>query len=167
MEKSGFFNSNNGDRVYNAVDFAAYFGDLVSNGIFYQTADTLRVTASSGMNVTVLAGTAWINGYHYTNTTPLDLTVPTANGVYDRIDRMVLRWSNPDREIRLAVKAGTPASSPVPPELTRTADVWELGLANILVGRGAISIGGGSISDTRLNQDLCGQVNSLVLAVYE
>ena len=34
MEKSGFFNSSGGDRVYSATDFAAYFGKLVSNGAY-------------------------------------------------------------------------------------------------------------------------------------
>ena len=49
MEKSGFFNSSDGDRVYSATDFAAYFGRLVSNGIFYTSASNLLVTPGSGM----------------------------------------------------------------------------------------------------------------------
>ena len=49
MEKSGFFNSSGGDRVYSATDFAAYFGRLVSNGIFYAAATNLLVTPGSGM----------------------------------------------------------------------------------------------------------------------
>lgn len=167
MEKSGFFNSSGGDRVYTAVDFAAYFGDLVSNGIFYKTTDTLRTTAASGMNISVLPGTAWINGYHYQNTTPLELTVATANGVNPRIDRVVLRWDNVARSINLAIKAGVPFAVPIAPELTRTADVWELGIADILVERSVVSISTNAISDTRLNSNLCGMVNSTVIAVYE
>jgi len=167
MEKSGFFNSSGGDRIYNAVDFAAYFGDLVSNGIFMKAADTLKVTAATGMNVMVAPGSGWINGYHYQNTTPLDLLITTASGVNPRIDRVVLRWDNVGRSINLAVKAGTPLAVPVAPELTRTADIWELGLADILVARSVVNIGSEAISDTRLNSNLCGTVNSLVMAVYE
>jgi len=48
MEKSGFFNSSDGDRVYGATDFAAYFGSLVSNGVFYATSTNLQV--SPGIN---------------------------------------------------------------------------------------------------------------------
>ena len=44
MEKSGFFNSSDGDRVYDATDFAAYFGSLVSNGVFYATPTNLLVS---------------------------------------------------------------------------------------------------------------------------
>jgi len=166
-EKSGFFNSNSGDRIYNAEDFAAYFGDLVSNGIFHRTADNLRVTAASGMNVLVLAGSAWINGYRYENTSPFDLPISTADGVNPRIDRVILRWSNVGRAINLAVLPGTPAPTPNPPGLTRNADIWELGLGTVFVTRGALSIDTANISDTRMSATVCGLVNSLVSAVYE
>ena len=49
MEKSGFFNSSGGDRVYSATDFAAYFGKLVSNGIFFAVATNLQVTPESAL----------------------------------------------------------------------------------------------------------------------
>jgi len=166
-EKSGFFNSNNGDRIYNAEDFASYFGDLISNGIFHRNADNLRVTASAGMQVLVLAGSAWINGYRYENTSPFDLSISTADGVNPRIDRIVLRWSNVGRSINLAVLPGTPAPTPNPPALTRNNDIWELGLGTVYVVRGALSIDAVNISDTRMSATVCGLVNSLVSAVYE
>ena len=167
MEKSGFFNSSSGDRIYEATDFAAYFGDLVSNGIFHRNADNLQVTSAVGMNVMVQPGTAWINGYHYANTTPMDLPIATADGVNPRIDRVILRWSNTARSIKLAVLTGTPAPSPNPPNLTRNADIWELGIGTVFVPRGAVAISGENISDTRLSITMCGLVNSLVSAVYQ
>lgn len=167
MEKSGFFNSSGGDRVYDAADFAAYFGSLASNGIFYRTADNLKVVAAMGMSVTVQAGAAFINGYHYENTTPMDLVITTANGVYPRIDRVVVRWSNVDRNILLAVKTGVAAETPAAPDLTRNSDIYELGIADITVLKGTVSILSENIADTRLNSALCGLVNSLVSAVYE
>jgi len=155
MEKSGFFNSNNGDRVYNANDFAEYFGDLVSNGIFYKNADNLQVIAANDMNITVQSGSAWINGYHYSNSMPMNLPISTANGINPRIDRVVLRWDNVARSINLAVKDGVPSSNPTPPDLTRNTDTWELALANVFVNRSVMSIDSASISDLRLNSDLC------------
>ena len=166
-EKSGFFNSASGDRVYDATDFAAYFGDLVSNGIFHRNADNLRVVAATGMQVLVQPGTAWINGYHYRNTTPFDLAISTADGVNPRIDRIILRWSNVGRSINLAVINGTPAPTPNPPALTRNNDIWELGLGTVYVVRGALSINPENVSDTRMSATICGLVNSLVSAVYE
>lgn len=167
MEKSGFFNSSGGDRIYDATDFAAYFGSLVSNGIFYRTADNLKIVMSTGMNVTAKAGMAFIKGYHYENTTPMDLVIATANGVYPRVDRIIVRWSNVERNILLAVKTGVAADTPSPPELTRTSDIYELGIADITVPKGAVAITSDYIADTRLNSSLCGLVNSLVSAVYE
>jgi hypothetical protein len=167
MEKSGFFNSSSGDRIYDATDFAAYFGDLVSNGVFHRTADNLRVGVATGMQVLVQPGSAWINGYHYVNTTPLDLPIATADGVNPRIDRIIVRWSNTARSINLAVLTGTPAPTPSPPNLTRNADIWELGIATVFVVRGAVAIETINISDTRMSPTVCGLVNSLVSAVYE
>lgn len=167
MEKSGFFNSSDGDRVYDATDFAAYFGNLVSNGVFYMVATNLQVSQASGLAVNVAAGSAWINGYRYENTDDLNMPLTTANGSNPRIDRIVIRLNQISRSIQLAAVAGTPAATPVAPALTRTSDVYELGIADVLVSAAATSIVANNITDTRLNTDLCGLINSLVSAVYE
>ncbi|MEA4928819.1 MAG: hypothetical protein VB104_09100 [Candidatus Limiplasma sp.] len=167
MEKSGFFNSSSGDRVYSATDFAAYFGKLVSNGIFYAAPTNLQVTPDSGMAVSVVAGSAWINGYSYENTDALTLNLTTASGVNPRIDRVVVRFSAVERRIYLAVLTGTPAETPTAPALTRSNDTYEIGLADILVPKGSVTISAINLTDTRLNTALCGLVNSLVTAVYE
>jgi hypothetical protein len=167
VEKSGFFNSSSGDRIYNATDFAAYFGSLVSNGIFYLNNTNLQVTPTTGMTVSIAAGSAWINGYRYENTEALNKTLTTANGSYPRIDRIVIRWSLLNRSITAVVLTGTAAATPTAPTLTRNAEVYELCLAEILVPQAATSITTGNITDIRLNSSLCGIVNSLVTAVYE
>ena len=91
MEKSGFFNSSDGDRVYDATDFAAYFGSLVSNGVFYSTPTNLLVSPGIGLAVSIAAGSAWINGYRYENTDDLNKPLATADGSNPRIDRVVVR----------------------------------------------------------------------------
>lgn len=167
MEKSGFFNSTGGDRVYDAADFASYFAKLISNGIFYNTATNLQVTVGTGMNVLVRAGSACINGYSYENTDNLTLELATADGINPRVDRVVVRWSAANREIRLAVLTGMAVATPVARALTRNNDIYELGIADITVPQGAVSVVSGNITDTRLNSALCGTVNSLVTAIYE
>jgi hypothetical protein len=167
METSGFFNSNNNDRVYDATDFARYFGLLASNGIFYVTATNLQVSVLTGMDISIAAGSAWINGYCYTNTDSFTMTLATADGAKPRIDRVVVRWNLAARSINLVVLTGTAANTPTPPALTRTADTYDLALADILVPAGAITIPNGNITDNRLNASLCGLVNSLVAAVYQ
>jgi hypothetical protein len=119
------------------------------------------------MAVTVASGSAWINGYSYENTDTLELLLEIANGVNPRIDRIVVRWSATERRIYLGVLTGTASTSPMPGALTRTADIYELGIADILVPKGAIAITENNITDTRLYPALCGLVNSMVSAVYE
>lgn len=167
MEKSAFFNSSSGDRVYDAADFASYFKKLVSNGIFYSVASNLQVTTTNGMFVKVMPGSAWINGYSYENTEPLNLTISTADGVNPRIDRVVIRFSAVNREIRLAVLKGAATATPSPLPITRNNDIYELAIADISIPKGAVNISAQNITDTRLNTNLCGTVNSLVSAVYE
>jgi len=51
MEKSGFFNSSGGDRVYDATDFTRYFGSLATNGVFWASASNLKVSPGAGVNI--------------------------------------------------------------------------------------------------------------------
>jgi hypothetical protein len=166
MERSAFWNSNNGDRIYDANDFASFFSNLLSNGICYTTQDNLLVTAATGMAVSVLPGSAWIHGQTYWLTDIFELQLATAHGAQPRIDRVVLRWSLPNRAINLAVLTGAANPQPAPPSLTRNAETYELCLADILVPAAAITIAAGNITDTRTNHILCGLTNSLVAAVY-
>ena len=160
--RSGFFNSVNGDRKYDAKRFAEYFASFIGNGVFPNPSSNLQVTANNDMTVTVRAGKAWINGYILINDDNYILEIEPADGVLNRIDRIVARYGVVDREIRLEVKKGTFASNPVAPELQRDADAYELGLADIYVGNGVISISQSAITDLRLNTELCGIVHGVV-----
>lgn len=162
MEKSSFFNSVSGDRKYKAEDWADYFASFIGNGIFPEPSTNLQVVAGDGMTVTVKAGKAWINGYFYVNTSDLTLTLATADGVLNRIDRIVVKWDLTNRLISAGVKSSAASASPTAPALQRDADAYELCLADVAVGAGATSITGGVITDQRLNSTLCGVVAGVV-----
>jgi len=164
MERSAFFNSVAGDRKYKAEIFAGYFSKFITNGIFPLPADNLRIAAYDRMEIKAFRGTGYINGYLYENTDSLILKVSTAHGVKPRIDKVVLRWSQIDRNIRIYIKEGTPDSAPSPPALERGADTYELGLADIYVAQGAYEIKEADITDLRLDTESCGIVNSLLQA---
>lgn len=162
-EKSSFFNSVSGDRKYKAEDWASYFGALIGNGVFPNPATNLQVVPGArGLTVTVHAGKAWINGYYYNNTDDLTLTLPTSDGSKKRIDRIVVRWSLSDRKISAEVKSGTAATNPSAPVLQRDSDVYELAIADVLVGVAATSITSASITDRRYDSTLCGVVTGTV-----
>lgn len=160
--RSGFFNSVNGDRKYDAKRFAEYFASFIGNGVFPNPSDCLQVISNNDMTITVRPGKAWINGYILINDDDYILEIEPADGVLNRIDRVVARYDVVDREIRLEVKKGTFASNPVAQNLQRDADAYELGLADIYISKGAISISQSNITDLRLNKEYCGIVHGLV-----
>lgn len=159
MIRSGFFNSMNGDRKYDASKFAEYFASFIGNGVF---PDSLQVISNNNMTITVKSGKAWINGYILINDADYILNINAADGVLNRIDRIILRLDVVDREIRLEVKQGTFAGTPVAPVLKRDTDAYELCLADITILAGAVSVAQDKITDTRLDANLCGKVDTLI-----
>jgi hypothetical protein len=162
MEKSSFFNSINGDRKYLASDFTKYFSQFIGNGVFPNPSSNLQIMSNGDMTVTVKAGPGWINGYMYLNDSDLILPIDVADGVLNRIDRIVLRMDTAGRAINSIVKKGTFVSSPVAPTLQRDADGYELGLADVYVAAGAAQISQANITDLRLDNNFCGIVHGTV-----
>ncbi len=158
MEKSSFFNSISGDRRYKAEEWAEYFASFIDNGVFPNPSTGLQVLASNSMIITVNTGKAWINGYFYFNTSNLTITLDNADGVLNRIDRIVVRWDLQDRVISVKVKKGTYSANPSAAAIQRDADAYELVLADVYVGAGAVSVSQANITDQRLNSTLCGLV---------
>lgn len=161
-EQSGIFPSVNGDRRYFTAFFAEYFADFISNGIYPNPSTQCQVLANNNMTVTLKPGNAYINGYRYKNDSDKSLSIETADGVLKRIDRIVLRHTTLNREIKAYVKKGTFASTPMAPTLQRDADMWELGVADIYVANGAVSISQANITDLRLNNTYCGIVHGVI-----
>ena len=162
MEKSSFFNSVSHDRTYRAEDWAEYFASFIGNGVFPVPSTGLQVVVDNGMNLLLKAGKAWINGYFYNNTSDLTITIGTADGQLNRIDRIVVRWDLTNRIISAKVKSSAYSASPTAPALQRDADIYELALADVYVGAGVTAITQSNITDQRLNTSLCGVVAAVV-----
>lgn len=159
---SRFYNSKNGDRTYNAADWADYFASFVGNGVFADPANGCMVKADSGMKIKVLAGKLWIKGYYGNNTSDFPLTLSAADNTNPRYDRVVARLDLTKRTTVLTVVKGTAAAIPTIPVLTRNSDVYELCLAVITVKAGVTSISQADITDTRMNDDVCGIVKGII-----
>lgn len=168
MERCGFFDANlvgeEYDRVYLAAQFAAYFASFIGNGVYAEHSNQLQVVAmpTPQMQVGVEKGQGWINGYWYENTDTMYLPIEVADGVLNRIDSIVLRLGFAERNMWLMVKKGTPAINPIAPEVTRTADYYDLQLATVSIPASSIRITQAQIQDTRMNQDVCGWVTGVV-----
>lgn len=158
-ELSGPFNGL--DRMWKAEDFAEYFSPLITNGFFPSDLNLKVIADGDLMNIKVKSGRAWINGRQYRNTSDLVLPVEIANGVLSRIDRVVVRLSFIDRRMNTIIKKGVPGSNPLPPPIQRDADIYELGVATILVPAGATAIVQSNVTDTRADVTVGGIVNNI------
>lgn len=161
QEYGYFFNSQNSDRKYNADSFETWLRPFFISGVF-QGSLQVKAQASPDMTVQVTPGYANLQGKpaHWPDTN--NLTLATASGVYNRIDTIVLRRDNTNRAISIEVVTGVASANPQPTAPTRTADIFELVLAQILVGVGVTAITAANISDTRMNSDICGYVAATV-----
>ena len=162
--RSGFFNSSNGDRKYDAEDIGNYFRGLITNGVLEAIDNRLQVTAGEGLSVNVDTGQAFVNCHWLINDAMLSLSLAAADVQYSRIDRVVLRLDTSDsvRAINIAVLKGENSLNPTAPALTRGVSVHELCLAEIYVAANATTINQTNITDKRADTALCGFVTSLV-----
>lgn len=165
-QQCGFFNAKlvNGqyDRVYVAEQFAAYFASFIGNGVFGGTAGQLQVISNDNMTVTIAPGKAWINGWWFSSTENHIETVELADGVLNRIDCVVLRWDNTQRNMYFKVLKGETANSPIQPTIIRNSDYYDLALCYINVNKGVSKIRQQDITDARLDSSVCGIVTGVV-----
>ena len=146
--------------TYDADDAAGYLSTRLSG--VYSADEDFAVTANGGLTVTVSAGQAWVRPARFRGRSiileqPETVTLTAADAVRSRIDRLVLRYDAAARKTRLQVLEGTPDSaSPTAPEITRTALVYDLCLAEIRRPAGSTEITAADITDTRADEAVCG-----------
>ena len=123
----GFFNSINGDRKYNAEEMNNPYSRIVSNGVFAKPDGTpsndFQVVSVSSMTVKVSAGEGIFAGKWGKLDADMPFEILNAHVTLPRIDSLIVRIDN-SSEVRagsIAYRQGTPASSPVPPELKSTS----------------------------------------------
>ena len=153
---------------FDAADVAAYLAGLTS-GVF-SSAEDFPVTAAGGLKVTVGAGRGWVHpsrftGYSITKREADTLTMPLADPSLPRIDRIVMRYAAGARAASLQVLQGTASSTPTAPAISRTELIYDLCLAEITRPAGSTSISTGQITDTRLDEALCGIVRDGVTGI--
>lgn len=114
------------------------------------------------MEIKVNAGYAFINGYAFRNPVSMGITLSTAEGALNRIDRVIIRWDLTQRDMYLTVLKGVPSAKPAAAALTRNTEIWELAIADIYVGKGVTKIQTKDITDQRFNSALCGIVKGTI-----
>ena len=145
--------------TYSAEDVAAYLCTRTSG--VYSRDSNFAVTVSGPREITVSPGLAWINYDDFKGISVCarergTLTVPDADDMLPRIDRVVLQFDANANLTALKLKPGTPEAEPTAPELIRTHFIYELCLCEISVPAGSAEITAASLTDTRTDEALCG-----------
>lgn len=150
---ANFYNSDNGDRIYDAEAFAEWLKPFFKTGVFN---NELQVVASSGMNVVVKSGNAYIEGKLKKFDNETVLTIEPASSTVDRIDAIVVRRNDTERDFTIQViKGSTNAPQPV-----REGGIYDIVLAHISVPMATTEVTQALITDTRMNANICGWVVS-------
>ena len=151
------------DRASSSAQLRGLIKSMITNGVNMTESTNLQVIANGTNTLTVKAGYVIIEGAikHFEN--DVTVTLPTADMNNSRIDTVVARLNLNEsvRDIVIDVVSGTASATPEEPTLTRTTNVYEVGLANILVDVGVSVISQSEVTDTRLLNSRCGLATSI------
>lgn len=161
---------NNRDE-YVGAEYAMRWLHGRTSGVFAANNNAAVAAVQNAMAVTVSDGVGWIadseangvvwwNDAEKTNGAKMQLTVDAADGVLNRIDRVIVELKTTDYADLPEIKIlkGIPASAAAAPALTNNTTQRQLSLAQILVAAGTTSITASMITDERQNPDVCGLV---------
>ena len=167
---------NNRDE-YVGAEYAMRWLHGRTSGVFATNNNAAVAAVQSAMAVTVSDGVGWLsnaenNGVVWWNDTEkntgakMRLTIDAADGVLNRIDRVIVEWKTTDYADLPEIKIlkGTAASTAEVPALTNNSSVRQISLAQIAVAAGTTSITPGMITDERLDPAVCGLVTESVTA---
>jgi hypothetical protein len=163
--RSSFFNSENGDRIYNAEHLADRFKLFFTNGVFLNVSRALQVTSGNGLSILIQNGACNIDGYCGINDSAENIALEQADAQYPRMDAITVCLDLEEREIKPVVFTGTPSAIPSPPYIPETDTKKYLCLAYVNVGSQVQQIYDADIKDKRLDIALCGVVVQAVQSV--
>lgn len=139
---SGFFNSVNGDRKYNAEQMSAIFDGVINDGVFANVGTAFTVSAVTGNIVRVGIGRAWFNSTWIYNDAVLNIAADSSDVLLDRYDALVIEVDRTESVRNAIVRfvQGTAASEPKYPSMITTANVHQYPLAYIYRKAGSTEI---------------------------
>lgn len=156
------------NQTYTAKALGAYLGTR-TRGVFCAE-DNLLVTANGDYTLTVHPGLCWFSAGAYWGAcglveTPTVLSLAPADGELSRIDAICARLDKNRNLAEVAVKQGAYHLNPVAPAPQRDTECDELVLATVRVPAGATGVAAGNLTDTRLDEGLCGLMRDGVTAI--
>lgn len=162
---------NNQDEYSGAEDVMRWLHGRTS-GVFAAAGNAaVAALTTPGMAVTVSDGTGWLsnsngdgvvwwNEEDSVSGAKLQLAIDAADGVLNRIDRVIVEWRTTNYVDRPEIKVlkGTASSTAAAPALTNNSTKRQISLAQISVAAGTTAITASMITDERLDSSVCGLV---------
>ena len=132
---------------------------LSTPGMAVQVSDGVGWMSNSGGD-----GIVWWNDSESVNASKLQLAIGDADGVLNRIDRIIVEWETTNYIAYPTIKVlkGTIASNAVAPALTNNNTIRQISLARVSVAAGTTAITASMITDERLDPSVCGLVTDRV-----
>lgn len=165
MLKYGFFNSENGDRKYNADDMAMPYKNIISDGVFADgdgfLSNQLQIQADSNMSVRIKKGFGVFSGKWFESDSDIIYTLNTSDVALNRIDSFFVQVDFLKRKISIEYVKGTPANSPIAPARIFDSEIKQYRLANVKISANVTNISQADIEDTRPLSE-CGIITNLL-----
>lgn len=165
----------NNQDVYVGAEWVMKWLHGRTSGVFGAENNLATSIVPGTMSVQVSDGVGWLsndkgdgivfwNDNEQTNGSKLTLTHDVADGVLDRIDRIVVTWETTNYVAlpTISILKGTASSSPVPPALTNNNVQRQISLRQQRIPAGAISLSVSLGTDERLNPNVCGIVTESI-----
>lgn len=174
--RGGFYNNKNvngvDDRVYTAEDIRKPYDVIYSDGVKPEAdgtaGESLKVSVTGNMTISVANGHAKLGGAWFTNESPYIITLDTA-GSEDRYDCVIVRNDDSDDVRAPQIYIKSLSAVPTIADLTRTDKIYEICLAYIRVPALASDITSANLVDTRDDGELSNVmsgVGATVVRVY-
>lgn len=148
------------DIEYLAEDMQAYTSTRTT-GIFSSDNDFV-VRANNGMSIVISPGQLWASLERFQGVAVYEkeetyLTLDYADGTLSRIDRIVVRVDRVANKPLIVIKKGVFAINPVPVEIIRNKEMYEIAICDITIPKGVLQITQANINNAiKLDESLCG-----------
>lgn len=165
----------NNQDVYVGAEWVMKWLHGRTSGVFGAEGNLAMTVVSDSMSIQISDGVGWLsnengdgivfwNDSEQTNGSKLTLTHDVADGVLDRIDRIVVTWETTNYVAlpTISVLKGTASSTPVPPALTNNNIQRQISLAKVHIPAGTVSLLASMVTDERLDPSVCGIVTETV-----
>lgn len=132
---------------------------LGTPGMAVEVSDGVGWLSNAGKN-----GIVWWVDEEAVEGSKLQLAIDPADGVLDRIDRVIVEWKTTNYVDYPEIKMlkGAKASNAAAPVLTNNSTIRQISLARISVPAGVTAITASMITDERLDSAVCGLVTETV-----